>query len=565
MKNEKLSPAYKDYLWGGTKLRDVYGKKCDYEKVAESWELSTHPAGQSVIDGGEYDGLKFGEYLEKVGAKALGVNGAKFKEFPVLIKFIDAKQPLSVQVHPSDEYALREEHEYGKTEMWYILDCEPGAYLYFGVAREITKEVLPGKYYPNHEAVDFYGHYKEDIKLFAEMGFKCFRTSIAWTRIFPKGDEAQPNEEGLKFYDDMFDELLKYNIEPVITLSHFEMPLHLVQQYGSWTNRKVVDFFVRFAEVVFERYKHKVKYWMTFNEINNQRNWRAPLFGYCCSGVVYTEHENPEETMYQVLHHQFVASALAVKAARRINPEMKVGCMLAMVPLYPYCCNPDDVMFAQESMRERYVFTDVQLRGYYPSYVLNEWERRGFNIKMEDGDLDVLREGTCDYLGFSYYMTNAVKAEGGTGDAISGFEGSVPNPYVKASDWGWQIDPVGLRYALCELYERYQRPLFIVENGFGAYDKVEEDGSINDDYRIDYLRAHIEEMKKAVTYDGVDLMGYTPWGCIDCVSFTTGQYSKRYGFIYVNKHDDGTGDMSRSRKKSFNWYKEVIASNGEKL
>ncbi|MSL40025.1 family 1 glycosylhydrolase, partial [Escherichia coli] len=225
----------------------------------------------------------------------------------------------------------------------------------------------------------------------------------------------------------------------------------------------------------------------------------------------------------------------------------------------------DDVMFAQESMRERYVFTDVQLRGYYPSYVLHEWERRGFNIKMEDGDLDVLREGTCDYLGFSYYMTNAVKAEGGTGDAISGFEGSVPNPYVKASDWGWQIDPVGLRYALCELYERYQKPLFIVENGFGAYDKVEEDGSINDDYRIDYLRAHIEEMKKAVTYDGVDLMGYTPWGCIDCVSFTTGQYSKRYGFIYVNKHDDGTGDMSRSRKKSFDWYKEVIASNGENL
>lgn len=210
---------------------------------------------------------------------------------------------------------------------------------------------------------------------------------------------------------------------------------------------------------------------MTFNEINNQRNWRAPLFGYCCSGVVYTEHENPEETMYQVLHHQFVASALAVKAAHRINPEMKVGCMLAMVPLYPYSCNPDDVMFAQESMRERYVFTDVQLRGYYPSYVLNEWERRGFNIKMEDGDLDVLREGTCDYLGFSYYMTNAVKAEGGTGDAISGFEGSVPNPYVKASDWGWQIDPVGLRYALCELYERYQKPLFIVENGFALTTK----------------------------------------------------------------------------------------------
>lgn len=299
-----------------------------------------------------------------------------------------------------------------------------------GVPREITKEVLPGKYYPNHEAVDFMVTIRKTSSYLPKWASNVFVHPLPG-RAFSKGDEAQPNEEGLKFYDDMFDELLKYNIEPVITLSHFEMPLHLVQQYGSWTNRKVVDFFVRFAEVVFERYKHKVKYWMTFNEINNQRNWRAPLFGYCCSGVVYTEHENPEETMYQVLHHQFVASALAVKAARRINPEMKVGCMLAMVPLYPYSCNPDDVMFAQESMRERYVFTDVQLRGYYPSYVLNEWERRGFNIKMEDGDLDVLREGTCDYLGFSYYMTNAVKAEGGTGDAISGLKAAYQTRMLK--------------------------------------------------------------------------------------------------------------------------------------
>ncbi len=434
-----------------------------------------------------------------------------------------------------------------------------------GVPREITQTVEPGKYYPNHEAIDFHGRYKEDVKLFAEMGFKCFRTSIAWTRIFPKGDEQEPNEEGLQFYDDLFDELLKYNIEPVVTLSHFEMPLHLVQHYGAWTNRKVVDFFVNFARVVFERYKNKVKYWMTFNEINNQRNWRAPLFGYCCSGVVYTEHENPEQTMYQVMHHQFVASAMAVKIGHQINPEMKIGCMLAMVPLYPFSCKPEDVMFAQEAMRERYVFTDVQMRGYYPSYVLNEWLRRGFTIQMEPNDEQVLREGCCDYLGLSYYMTNAVQAEGGSGDALSGFQGSVPNPHVKASDWGWQIDPVGLRYALCELWERYQKPLFIVENGFGAVDTPEADGTINDDYRIDYLRAHVEEMKKAVTYDGVELMGYTPWGCIDCVSFTTGQYDKRYGFIYVNQHDDGSGDMSRSRKKSFYWYQQVIASNGETL
>lgn len=435
-----------------------------------------------------------------------------------------------------------------------------------GVDRVMTDGVQEGYRYPNHEAVDFYGRYKEDIALFAEMGFKCFRTSIAWTRIFPKGDEQQPNEAGLQFYDDMFDELLKYGIEPVITLSHFEMPWHLVKEYGGWKNRKVVDFFVKFSEVVMERYKSKVKYWMTFNEINNQRNWKYPLFGYCCSGVVFTEQENPEETMYQVLHHQFVASAKVVKLGHAINPEFKIGCMVAMVPLYPFSCHPDDMMYSVEAMRERYLFGDVHMRGYYPSYILNEWERRGFTIKMEEGDLDTLREGCADYMGLSYYMSNAVSAVNpGSGNSLSGFEGSVPNPHVKASDWGWQIDPVGLRYSLSVLYERYQKPLFIVENGFGAIDKVADDGMVHDDYRIAYLKAHIEQMKKAVFEDGVDLMGYTPWGCIDCVSFTTGEYSKRYGFIYVDKNDDGTGTMARSRKLSFDWYKKVIASNGEEL
>ncbi|QHB34685.1 6-phospho-beta-glucosidase [Yersinia canariae] len=435
-----------------------------------------------------------------------------------------------------------------------------------GVDRVMTDGVQEGYRYPNHEAVDFYSHYKEDIALFAEMGFKCFRTSIAWTRIFPKGDEQQPNEAGLQFYDDMFDELLKYGIEPVITLSHFEMPWHLVKEYGGWKNRKVVDFFVRFSEVVMERYKSKVKYWMTFNEINNQRNWKYPLFGYCCSGVVFTEQENPEETMYQVLHHQFVASAKVVKLGHAINPEFKIGCMVAMVPLYPFSCHPDDMMYSVEAMRERYLFGDVHMRGYYPSYILNEWERRGFTINMEEGDLDILREGCADYMGLSYYMSNAVSAiNPGSGNSLSGFEGSVPNPHVKASDWGWQIDPVGLRYSLSVLYERYQKPLFIVENGFGAIDKVADDGMVHDDYRIAYLKAHIEQMKKAVFEDGVDLMGYTPWGCIDCVSFTTGEYSKRYGFIYVDKNDDGTGTMARSRKLSFDWYKNVISSNGEVL
>ncbi|AKA37006.1 6-phospho-beta-glucosidase [Yersinia ruckeri] len=435
-----------------------------------------------------------------------------------------------------------------------------------GVDRIMTDGVLEGYDYPNHEAVDFYSHYKEDIALFAEMGFKCFRTSIAWTRIFPKGDEQQPNEAGLQFYDDMFDELLKYGIEPVITLSHFEMPWHLVKMYGGWKNRRVVDLFVKFSEVVMDRYKNKVKYWMTFNEINNQRNWQYPLFGYCCSGVVYTKQENPEETLYQVLHHQFVASAKVVKLGHAINPEFQIGCMVAMVPLYPFSCHPDDMMYSVEAMRERFLFGDVHMRGYYPSYILKEWERRGFNIKMEQGDLETLRDGCADYMGLSYYMSNAISATNpGNGHSLSGFAGSVPNPHVKASDWGWQIDPVGLRYSLSLLYERYQKPLFIVENGFGAIDKVAADGIVHDDYRIAYLKAHIEQMKKAVFEDGVDLMGYTPWGCIDCVSFTTGEYSKRYGFIYVDKNDDGTGTMARSRKLSFDWYRKVIASNGELL
>lgn len=430
--------------------------------------------------------------------------------------------------------------------------------------RIITDGVQDNVFYPNHDAVEFYQRYRGDVALLAEMGFKCFRTSIAWTRIFPNGDEAEPNEQGLQFYDELFDELLKHGIEPVITLSHFEMPNHLVKEYGGWRSRKVVDFFVRYAEVVMKRYQHKVKYWMTFNEINNQKNYQFPLFGYCCSGVIFTEDEKPEQTMYQVVHHQLVASAKVVKLGHAINPEFKIGCMIAFIPIYPYSCAPEDVLFANQSMRDRFLFGDVHVRGEYPAYIHQEWQSKGYHIEMDPTDEQTLKEGCCDYIGFSYYMSVAVSATNkGESNGLTGFPGSVPNPHVKASDWGWQIDPVGLRYSLNTLYERYKKPLFIVENGFGAIDKVEQDGSINDDYRIAYLQAHVSEMKKAVLEDGVDLIGYTPWGCIDCVSFTTGEYKKRYGFIYVNKHDDGTGDMSRARKQSFYWYKGVIESNGE--
>ena len=436
-----------------------------------------------------------------------------------------------------------------------------------GVPRRITDGVAAGERYPNHEGIDFFHTYKADIALFAELGFKCFRTSISWSRIFPNGDELEPNEAGLQFYDDMFDEMLKYGIEPVITLSHFEMPYHLAKEYGGWINRKVIDFFVRYAATVMERYKNKVKYWMTFNEINNQHNTTTDIFGWTNSGIRFSQFDDPKKALYQAVHHELVASALVVKKGHEINPEFQIGCMCSYVPYYPYSCNPDDVMIATESMHERYYYTDVHCRGHYGAYAKKAWEREGNAPVMEPGDEQILAEGTVDYIGFSYYMSNAVKAD--HSDPTAGLDGSnqytVPNPYVKASDWGWQIDPVGLRYSLNTLYERYELPLFIVENGFGAIDALKPDHTCDDSYRIDYLRAHIEEMKKAVELDGVDLMGYTPWGCIDVVSFTTGELRKRYGFIYVDRNDDGSGTGNRYKKKSFDWYKTVIASNGETL
>ena len=429
--------------------------------------------------------------------------------------------------------------------------------------RKITDGIVEGEYYPNHEATDFYHHYKEDVALLAEMGFKCFRTSIAWTRIFPNGDEETPNEAGLKFYDDLFDELLKYGIEPVITLSHFEMPYHLAESYGGWINRKVINYFVKYAVTVMEHYKNKVKYWITFNEINNQSNTSSDIFGWTNSGVKFSDYQNPREAMFQAAHHEFVASALVVKKGHEINPEFKIGGMCGWVPIYPYSCNPEDVITAVEEMHERYYFMDVLVRGHYPAYAKSMWKKQGVTLQIEEGDAEILAEGKI-----SYYMSSAVKADA-ENDISSSSDGStlktVKNPYVKASDWGWQIDPVGLRYSLATLYERYELPIFIIENGFGAIDILDEDKNCDDTYRIEYLKAHIEEMKKAVEIDGVEVMGYTPWGCIDVVSFTTGELRKRYGFVYVDKNDDGTGTGNRYRKKSFEWYKNVIRSNGEDL
>ncbi|WP_214720967.1 6-phospho-beta-glucosidase BglA [Exiguobacterium sp. s192] len=437
-----------------------------------------------------------------------------------------------------------------------------------GVARRITDTIEDGTFYPNHEAIDFYHRYKEDIALFAEMGLKCLRTSIGWSRIFPNGDETEPNEAGLQFYDDVFDELLKHGIEPIITLSHFEMPLHLAREYGGFRNRKVAEFFERFAEVCFTRYKDKVTYWMTFNEINNKMDVENPLFLWTNSGVKVEPDENAMEVMYQTGHHELIASALAVAKGKAINPDFQIGAMISHVPIYPYSSHPEDVMLAEKSMRQRYFFPDVQARGYYPNYALKEFEREGYQIPILDGDDEILKNGTVDYIGFSYYMSTTVKHDAtvnNTGNIVNGgLANGVENPYIQSSDWGWAIDPVGLRYVLNRLYDRYQLPLFIVENGFGAVDTI-EDGKIHDAARIDYLKTHIEALTEAVTEDGVELMGYTPWGIIDIVSFTTGEMKKRYGMIYVDRDNEGNGSMERMKKDSFDWYKQVIATNGQDL
>jgi 6-phospho-beta-glucosidase len=430
------------------------------------------------------------------------------------------------------------------------------------VTSEAIQKALNGESttrYPKREGIDFYHHYKEDIALFAEMGFKAFRLSIHWSRIFPNGWDETPNEAGLQFYDNVFDELLKHGIEPVVTLSHYETPYGLTEKYNGWAGRETVDHFVRYAETVFKRYKEKVKYWISFNEINVMT-----LSPYTGGGILSDREEDPVQAKYQGLHHQFVASALATKALHEIIPGAMMGCMLAKMTHYPHTPNPEDVLKAQQDNQHNLFFTDVHARGEYPTYMNRFFKEKGISIRKEDGDEALLKQYTVDYITFSYYMSmlSSVSPEGEV--TAGNLFNSLKNPYLKASDWGWQIDPIGLRVTLNELYDRYRLPLFIVENGLGAYDKVEEDGSIHDTYRIDYLKQHVEQMKEAIG-DGVDLIGYLAWGPIDLISMSTSEMSKRYGFIYVDKDDDGNGTLDRSRKDSFFWYKTVIESNGEEL
>lgn len=412
------------------------------------------------------------------------------------------------------------------------------------------------------EAIDFYHRYPQDIKMFAEMGFKVFRTSIAWSRIFPKGDEEQPNEAGLEFYDRVFEECRKYGIEPLVTLSHYETPLYLAETYNGWTDRRMIGFYERYVRTVFKRYRGKVKYWLTFNEINSLLH--APFM----SGGIANMQGLTEQDLYQAAHHELVASALATKIGHEMMPDAMIGCMILSMPTYPLTPSPDDVIAAMDAEHRNYFYGDVHVRGKYPRYMKRYFREHGIQIQFAPEDEEILKN-TVDFVSFSYYMSvcatsDPEKQKKGLGNLLGG----VPNPTLKASDWGWQIDPKGLRYVLNMFYDRYQKPLFIVENGLGAVDVLNEDENgnktVEDDYRIQYLKDHLIQVGEAVQ-DGVEIMGYTSWGCIDVVSASTAELKKRYGYIYVDRNDDGTGTMERYKKKSFYWYQKVIESNGEVL
>ncbi|CNK98841.1 6-phospho-beta-glucosidase [Yersinia proxima] len=445
----------------------------------------------------------------------------------------------------------------GLTTVDMIPHGEPRLAVKLGQEKRFT--LRDDEFYPSHQAIDFYHRYKEDIALMAEMGFTVFRTSIAWSRIYPNGDELTPNAEGITFYRDLFNECKKHNIEPLVTLCHFDVPMHLVTEYGSWRNRKMVEFFTRYARTCFEAFDGLVKYWLTFNEINILLH--SPFSG---AGLVFEPNENQEQVKYQAAHHELLASALATKIAHEVNPENQVGCMLAGGNFYPRTCKPEDVWAALEKDRENLFFIDVQARGAYPAYTKRLFREKGISIVTQVGDDDILKH-TVDFVSFSYYASRCASADmNDHNSSAANIVKSLKNPHIQASEWGWGIDPLGLRITMNMMYDRYQKPLFLVENGLGAKDEINPQGEIEDDYRISYLREHIKAMAEAID-DGIPVIGYTSWGCIDLVSASTGEMSKRYGFVYVDRDDLGKGSLARKKKKSFYWYKKVIASNGADL
>ena len=436
----------------------------------------------------------------------------------------------------------------------------------YEVPREICKDIEDGKRYPSHEGIDFYHRFKDDIALFGEMGFKALRISIDWSRIYPNGDDKEPNKKGIEYYQSVVDELLKNGIEPIVTLYHFEMPVNLVRKYGSWTNRKVIDFYLKYCKTMFEALKGKVKYWVTFNEMNHidPQTEASDIFTYIIAGLKFSEMVEKKQTLATIGYNMTLAGGKAVELAHEIDPNNKVGCVFGLTPVYPINCNPVNVMNAFKEMDRDFYQIDAMCNGCFPKYKLKEYKDSDIQLEISNEDKESFYNGKLDFIGVNYYSTSVAHYEGDDNGEETLF-GGVQNPYLEKSKWGWSIDPIGLRYLLNYVYRRYELPIIVSENGLGAMDKVEADGSINDDYRIDYLNQHLIQLKKAAEEDGVECFGYLMWGPIDLVSATTGEMKKRYGFIYVDKQDDGTGDYSRKKKKSFDWSKEVIESNGESL
>ncbi|MDU4939330.1 MAG: family 1 glycosylhydrolase [Clostridium sp.] len=436
----------------------------------------------------------------------------------------------------------------------------------YEVPREICKDIEDGKRYPSHEGIDFYHRFKDDIALFGEMGFKALRISIDWSRIYPNGDDEEPNKKGIEYYQSVVDELIKNGIEPIVTLYHFEMPVNLVRKYGSWTNRKVIDFYLKYCKTMFEALKGKVKYWVTFNEMNHidPQTEASDIFTYIIAGLKFSEMVEKKQTLATIGYNMTLAGVKAVELAHEIDPNNKVGCVFGLTPVYPINCNPVNVMNAFKEMDRDFYQIDAMCNGCFPKYKLKEYKDSDIQLEISNEDKESFYNGKLDFIGVNYYSTSVAHYEGDDNGEETLF-GGVQNPYLEKSKWGWSIDPIGLRYLLNYVYRRYELPIIVSENGLGAMDKVEADGSINDDYRIDYLNQHLIQLKKAAEEDGVECFGYLMWGPIDLVSATTGEMKKRYGFIYVDKQDDGTGDYSRKKKKSFDWYKEVIESNGESL
>lgn len=416
-------------------------------------------------------------------------------------------------------------------------------------------------YFPSRKGIDMYHRYKEDLALFAEMGFSVYRFSISWTRIFPNGDENEPNYEGIHFYDSLIDECIKHGMEPLVTICHFDCPIHLIEKYGGWKSREMIKFYTKYCQTLFEHFGDRVKYWITFNEINMILH--APFMA---CGLYFDKDDNQEQIKYQAAHYELVASAKAIEVARRMPYDLKIGCMLAAGETYPNTSNPKDVWAAKQIDRESYFFIDVQVRGEYPSYGLKKLAKNQIKLDITHEDQELLRRNTVDYVALSYYSSSVASADPQINEQTEGnLFPTLPNPHLQKSEWGWQVDPLGFRITLNTLYDRYQKPLFVVENGLGAIDFLDNENEICDDYRIDYLSKHIQNMLDSIEEDGVEIIGYTTWGCIDLVSASSGEMNKRYGFVYVDADNEGHGTYNRMKKKSFSWYKKVISTNGEVL